>query len=490
MPGGAHGSDIVEHLTFGLGRCTEIGRDLLRLHYNLAEKQNSGADNIACQIQHPCKCVDLREIAAIRPKLLPDIRDCIQPDHIHPAVCEEQQIIRHVIEDHRISVIQVPLVGIEKRHDDFSAVIQPCKVTGRGSREDLRHRLLILIRNVPVVKEEVSAARHFIPCSGSFCPCMVFTRVIHHKVKAQADPLLVADIRQLFQIFHGAEFRLHAAEIRHGISTVAPLLYGFEQRHQMQVIDTAFLQIGQLLLHSLQSAGKCIHIHHHPQKLIAVIPVWVHKPFLIENTQRVTAFLIITAKHFKKIFKCSRVIMIKLTVKPLQFVVAFTETFFHFFKIIHFKFLLRLGFIFFIFIFQFSEHFTQQHAADIAGKADSKKKQNRSHKPNKRDAGKPEADGKHKHQQRPREEANGKDNCIFQRSEQSILIAGKQGKGIGKKGQAKESNGCNTHAKNRSICQCCQVIKIQQRGSSQEKKTKEYSTFEVCTKGMKITPDD
>ena len=246
VPGGAHGGHIVQDVTLRLFLSTEVGGHLRRLHHHLAQQQHAGADYLTGQMQHPCQRVYLGQIAAVGAQLFPDIGDGVQTDDVHTPVGEVEQVLRHVVKDHGVCVVQVPLIGIEGGHDHLSAVLQPGKAARGGGGEDLGHRLLKLVGNIPVVVKEIAVSGDGIPCPGGLRPGMILAGVIHHKVQTQADAFAVTGVRQCLQILHGAQLRLHCPEVRHGIAAVAAALHCFQQRHQMEVVDAALLQIGEL----------------------------------------------------------------------------------------------------------------------------------------------------------------------------------------------------------------------------------------------------
>ena len=86
-------------------------------------------------------------------------------------------------------------------------------------------------------------------------------------------PAVVALIAQLREVFHGAQSRLDLSEVCNRISAVASACRALQQGHKMYIIESAFLQIIQMLLDSLKSSGKTVGVHEHAQHLIALIPL-------------------------------------------------------------------------------------------------------------------------------------------------------------------------------------------------------------------------
>ena len=99
--------------------CTEIRRKLGRLHNDFAEEQRARADNFGSHAHQADKSVDLRQIAAVGAESLPDIRNRVKTDDINTVVAEIEHICRHIIEDDRVAVIQIPLIRVEAGHNDF-----------------------------------------------------------------------------------------------------------------------------------------------------------------------------------------------------------------------------------------------------------------------------------------------------------------------------------------------------------------------------------
>ena len=71
---------------------------------------------------------------------------------------------------------------------------------------------------------------------------------------------------QCLKILHRPQLGLDPAEIRHGIAAVRAILWAFEERHQVQIVDAAFLDIVDPALESFEVIGKVINIQHHPDK--------------------------------------------------------------------------------------------------------------------------------------------------------------------------------------------------------------------------------
>ena len=148
--------------------------------------------------------------------------------------------------------------------------------------------------------------------------------MVHHKIHTYIDPFFVAGCRQILQIFHSSQLLLHLAEIRHRISAVGTPLYRIQKRHQMDIVDIAFLDIVKFRLHALHIAGKIVDIEHHTQHLIRFIPLRVFLPFQILGLQIPVPFLIKTMKIVTQ-FRKHRAVVIKLHIQPFQFIKMMAE---------------------------------------------------------------------------------------------------------------------------------------------------------------------
>ena len=221
-----------------LVNCSKVWNYLGRLHNDLSEKKDSRTYYLTDYPHHTDKSVNLRQVTAVCAYLLPYIRNSVESDDIYASVSHIQHVADHVIEYHRICIVQIPLVWVKCSHDHLIAVIYPCEVTRRRSWEYLRHGLLVNIRNKPVIIEEISGSRDRIPLSRCPCPLMILACMVHHKVQTTAYTLSVALCSEVLQILHGSKLRLYLSEIRNSISAVISALRAFQQWHKMKIIHT------------------------------------------------------------------------------------------------------------------------------------------------------------------------------------------------------------------------------------------------------------
>ena len=184
MPCGAHDGSVIQDVTLRLVHRAKIRRQFFRFHDDLTQQHHARADDLTGQLHHPHQRMDLRQIPAVRPQLFPNIRDRIHTDHIHAPVGQIQHIVRHVVEDHRIMIVQVPLVRVERGHDDLAHVIQPGEITRRCRREYLRNGFFVPVRDIPVIVEIIAAHSCRISCPRGFCPCVFLTGMVQDEIHA------------------------------------------------------------------------------------------------------------------------------------------------------------------------------------------------------------------------------------------------------------------------------------------------------------------
>ena len=221
----------------------------------------------------------LPEVAARSVQLFPDIWNRIDADDIYPPVRQKEEIVHHLVKYPWIFVIQIPLIRIKCSHDVMSDIRKPCEIPRSRRGEHLRHCLFIHRRFLPIVEEKVAAHVLSIPLARLFRPLMILRSVVHDKVHADIDTLLMAGSCQAVEIFHGSQFRLDSAEIRNRIASVRAPLGCVEKRHQVNIVHIARFDVVQFCLHTLHIAGKIVDVEHHPQHIILLIPVLIRLPF-------------------------------------------------------------------------------------------------------------------------------------------------------------------------------------------------------------------
>ena len=145
--------------------------------------------------------------------------------------------------------------------------------------------------------------------------------MIHDKVHADIDSLFMAGRRQILQILHRAELRLHLTEIRHCIAAVRTPLWRIEERHQMDIIDIALFDIIQLRLHTFHISCKIVNVKHHAQQVVLLIPVPVRLALRVKCPQRPVPLRIKFMQAFAQLRKHG-IVVVQLHIQPAQLVVV------------------------------------------------------------------------------------------------------------------------------------------------------------------------
>ena len=356
MPGGSHGSHVVQHVALRLLHGAEVRNHLGGLHDHFAEKERAGADDISRHVHDADQCVHLGKVAAVGAEGLPDVGDRVEADDVHAVVAEVQHVGGHVIEDHRVRVVQVPLVGVEGGHDDLLRFLAPGEVSGRRGGEHLRHVFFVLVRQHPVVVEEETVLVFLFTGAGTFRPLMVLAGVVHDKVKTHRHPTVMAGIRQIRQVFHGAKLGLYFSEVGHCVSAVRAVLGALKERHQMDIVDSALLQIFKVLLDTLQRSGEAVGIEHHAQSRVVLAPFFGQEATVVPLLQFRFSRLIVIMQHVNEVIECLHVVAVDLTVQPFQFIIVLIEP------------CLKLGLIGFVFFHRHCLRFFYISAAVICGR--------------------------------------------------------------------------------------------------------------------------
>ena len=301
VPGAGHGGNVIKQVTLGLFNCSKIRNNLGRFHNHFTQQQAAGTDDFADHAHNTHQGMHLRQIPAVGAEFFPDIRHSVQAYDINTLVAQEQHILGHVVENNRICIVQIPLVGIKGCHDDLVCLRAPTEVAGGGGRKDLRNASLILLGNAPVVIEKETVLKFLFACFSSARPDMVFAGVVHYKVQTQRDAAAVTVFCQCFQVFHGAQFGLNAAKIRNGITAVASPGRTFQQRHQMQIIDAAVLNVIQFASDAGKGPGKGVGIHQHTQQIVPLVPGRICDPGTVQLLQCFRALFPAAIQHAAKI---------------------------------------------------------------------------------------------------------------------------------------------------------------------------------------------
>ena len=193
------------------------------------------------------------------------------------------------------------------------------EIARRCRREYLRNCLLVFLRDGRIRIEEVTAHILSVSLTRPFRPFVIFRRMIHNKIHAQADAFVVALLCEFSQIIHRSQLRFHLAEISHRIAAVRTSFRRIKERHQMDIIHIALLNIRQFLLHTFDVAREVINIHHHTEHIALAVPLALSLALRVERFQFFIT-LVIIALHLTAQFCEHIVIAVQFHIKPAQFV--------------------------------------------------------------------------------------------------------------------------------------------------------------------------
>ena len=322
VPCAGHGGYVVEHVALGLIQCAKIRNDLTGFHNDFAKKQCAGADDLGGHVHQANQRVYLGKVAARRADLFPDVRRRIQTDDIYAVVAEVEHIRGHIVEYDGICIVEVPLIGPEGGHNDLACLFAPGEVAGCGLREYLGDGLLELVRNGPVIIEEIAVLIFLLARLRALCPLVVFAGVVHDEVQAYAHAACVAVVSQRGQIFHGAQLRLYFSEIRNRVAAVASILGALQKGHQVQIVDAAFLDVIQMALHALEVSCEAVGVHEHTEHIIALVPVGRRLARLVPLLEKRASLLVILIHHLTEVVKSLLIIVIEFAVQPLHLIVV------------------------------------------------------------------------------------------------------------------------------------------------------------------------
>ena len=320
VPGCSHCCYIVKHMAFRFLHGSKVRNNFFRFHNNLAQKNNTGADDFSDHTHHTDDGMNLFQVTARSSQLFPDIRNRVNTDHIHSLVCKEEEVIHHLIENTGIAIVQIPLIRVKSSHDIMTDIRKPGKVSRSSGREHLRYGLFVLVRDLTVVVEEVTAHIFSVTLACLFGPLMILGSVVHNKIHTQVHSVFVAFVSKGSKILHGTKVRADFAEVGYCVTTVGTALRSVQKRHQMQAVHVAFLKIWKLGRNSLDVAGKIVNIEHHAKHILLAEPVRIFFSFQVAVFERAAACCKILVHLVAELCK-HIVIVIKLCVQPSKLVV-------------------------------------------------------------------------------------------------------------------------------------------------------------------------
>ena len=223
--------------------------------------------------------MDLGLVLAVRPHPLPQERRGVQPQHVHARGGQPEHRRRHRHEDVRVRVVEVPLVGVERRPDPAVADLREAargRCRGRPRAACARRRRA---RSGPGTSGRSRGCALVHACSAAV---WLSTRSTH-----SAIPAVPQIARQRAQVVHRPERRVDRAVVDDRVPAVVGRRARVQQRHQVQVRDAQLTQVGQLLPHAGQRPGEAVDVGHIADGLLALEPVGRDLALVVERPQLV-----------------------------------------------------------------------------------------------------------------------------------------------------------------------------------------------------------
>ena len=155
VPQQRHQQRVVGELAFVVA---DVLRHLVGVDDGLGLEEQAGRGDAQQGVEGLDQRVRLGQVLAARAHLLPDEGHRIQAQHLDPGVGQEEHLARHLAEDRRVAVVQVPLEDVEGRpdpHADLGAIGERARML---VGEDLAQRALVGVGHRAVGEDKVVLA--------------------------------------------------------------------------------------------------------------------------------------------------------------------------------------------------------------------------------------------------------------------------------------------------------------------------------------------
>ena len=229
--------------------------------------------------------VHLGLVLAVRPHPLPQERDGIQPQDVDADRREVEHGCGHGDEHLGVGVVEIPLVGVERRPHPPPELRVEREVAGGGVGEDLGQRALVGVGLRPVRERAVEGQPPRVALPRRDRPGMLPGRVVEDHVDAERHARRAQLRRQLAQVGDRPQRRLDGAVVGDGVAAVVRLGPRPQQRHQVQVGDAELAQVAETLADAPQRPGEAVDVRDVAHGLLAVEPVRGDLALVIERAQ-------------------------------------------------------------------------------------------------------------------------------------------------------------------------------------------------------------
>ena len=255
------------------------------MHDRFRFEQDGWGNHLCDGIEPLQNGMRLGEVFAGGAQFFPDERHRVQPKDFHALVGEEEHLFAHTVKDHRVAVIQVPLIRMESGPNPGLNVFEPGESARVFIRKNFPQSFFVKIGHSSVRENSIHIAVIRIAGFGFESPFMLVGSVVDHQVQHQADPLGAQVPRELRQLGHGTQGRVHFPEGADGISAVVFVFRHFEERHEMQIGQPKLFEIRNFRADAFQVASEKIYITHAAQHLVGLEPKRVLLALPVEFSQ-------------------------------------------------------------------------------------------------------------------------------------------------------------------------------------------------------------
>ena len=216
--------------------------------------------------------VCLRQVFATCAHLLPNKGNGIHAQNINTQVGKEHHFACHSAEYPRITVIQVPLEGIE-RCPYPAAVFQLRETTRMLIREDFTQGAVVLIGHPAVGEDVIEVVVERITGGAAFCPFVFVGCVVEDEIDNGGNTCFMQGSNDITQVVYRTQCRIDIAVAADRISAVAFAFGTFKQGHQVQIGQAQFLEIRDFGFQALQITCEQIDVAHAANLFVGQNPV-------------------------------------------------------------------------------------------------------------------------------------------------------------------------------------------------------------------------
>ena len=169
---------------------------------------------------------------------------------------EEQHLLQHAGEHHRVLVIEIPLVIMEGGPDPFADAAAIGEAAGVFVGEHSDDAVLIGVGHAAVGKHTVIVLIVRVAGQRLFRPLVFIRGVIEDEVQHQRNAMVAQLGGQRRQVFHGTELGVDLAVAAHRVAAVVVAIRCLEHRHEMQIVHAQFGEVGNARAHAFEIAGE------------------------------------------------------------------------------------------------------------------------------------------------------------------------------------------------------------------------------------------